>query len=75
MPSPALEDGLGQGDADSELETEPKILPEEVYCLSEAGEGAMAWEGTLQLMFPKIRCFWNRLLNQGEGVCLNAKVS
>jgi hypothetical protein len=55
---------FNEGDGDAE--SEPQINSQEFYCLSEAGEGAMAWEGTLQSLFPGCRAFWNRLLSDAK---------
>lgn len=65
-------DATDERDED-EPEVEPK-LDAPYYCLSEAGEGAMAWEATLQSMFPGVRSFWNRLLNDGRSARHGEKV-
>lgn len=58
---------------EKEDESDP-VLDAPYYCLSEAGEGAMAWEATLQSMFPGVKSFWNRLLNDGRSQRLGEKV-
>lgn len=64
----------GHESEDEEDYTGPKLEDAEYYALSEAGEGAMAWEGTLQSMFPDTPAFWNRLLNDGRFNRLSSKV-
>ncbi|CAL8086532.1 unnamed protein product [Orchesella dallaii] len=62
---------------DEEEKEEPELEPTldaAYYSLSEAGEGAMAWEATLQSMFPGVRAFWNRLLNDGKSHRLGPKM-
>jgi hypothetical protein len=74
----SLEDKEAAAAASSEDEEEPadgpQIDPETCYCLSEAGEGAMAWEATLQSMFPKTPAFFNRLLSDGKNNRLSSRV-
>ncbi|ODN03717.1 hypothetical protein Ocin01_02955 [Orchesella cincta] len=63
--------------ANEEEKEEPEVEPTldaAYYSLSEAGEGAMAWEATLQAMFPGVRAFWNRLLNDGKSHRLGPKM-
>jgi len=60
--------------SDEENVTEPRLDFVEYYSLSEAGEGAMAWEGTLQSMFPGASAFWNRLLSDGRSHRLSTRV-
>lgn len=62
---------------EEEEEEGPDVEPQleaPYYSLSEAGEGAMAWEATLQCMFPGVKCFWNRLLNDGKTHRLGEKM-
>lgn len=73
--------GVGEGlnsardsDDDKEELDVPPALDSNFYCLSEAGEGAMAWEATLQSMFPGVKAFWNRLLSDGKSQRLGTKV-
>lgn len=63
-----------ESDEEDEGYTGPKLEEAEYYALSEAGEGAMAWEGTLQTMFPETPAFWNRLLNDGRFNRLSSKM-
>lgn len=68
-------DGLEVPESDEDEDYQgPKLDEVEYLALSEAGEGAMAWESTLQSMFPDTPAFWNRLLNDGRFNRLSSKV-
>lgn len=57
---------LMSDEEDEEGYNGPVLESDTCYCLTESGERAMAWEATLQTMFPSCPSFWNRLLSDGR---------